>query len=159
MEYKKAMFGAGCFWGVELAFSKLDGVQSTKVGYAGGHTQNPNYREVCTDTTGHVEVVHIEYDESKISYKDLVICFFNLHDPTTLNRQGVDVGTQYRSAVFYFDDEQKRVAEQVKDHLQNTDEFKERKIVTEIVAEQTFYLAETYHQEYLKKRGLDSCSI
>lgn len=153
-----AIFGAGCFWGVEDAFSKLDGVRETTVGYLGGSMENPSYEDVCSGETGHAEVVQIEFDPAKISYKQLLDVFWKMHDPTTLNRQGPDVGTQYRSAVFYQSIEQKQLAEQSKIELQNAGVFK-NPVITEITKASTFYKAEEYHQEYLKKNGLGACHI
>lgn len=151
-----ATFAAGCFWGVEETFRKTDGVISTRVGYVGGHTENPTYEEVCTDSTGHAEAVEIEFDPAKISYEQLLEVFWNNHNPTTLNRQGPDTGTQYRSAVFYHNDEQKELAEKSKQQLADSGKW-DNDIVTEIVPTATFNEAEEYHQQYLKKRGLGSC--
>ena len=145
----KALFGAGCFWGIEEYFSKINGVNNTAVGYSGGNTENPTYEEVCQGDTEHVEVVEINYDENIISYESLLEHFWNCHDPTQLNRQGPDVGRQYRSAIFYYSDNQKDIAELSKKEKQN--DFNNM-IVTEIVGVQTFYLAEEYHQQFLKKR-------
>lgn len=149
-----ATFGAGCFWGVELTFSKLPGVTKTSVGYMGGHTEDPTYKEVCTDTTGHAEVVQVEYDPAKIDYQRLLDTFFRSHDPTQYNRQGPDVGSQYRSVVFFHDEEQKALAA----HM-----IKELKIAlpvaTKLEEAGTYYLAEDYHQKYLEKRGAAHCGI
>ena len=145
----KALFGAGCFWGIEEYFSKINGVNNTAVGYSGGNTENPTYEEVCQGDTEHVEVVEINFDENIISYKNLLEHFWHCHDPTQLNRQGPDVGRQYRSAIFYYSDKQKDLAELSKKEKQN--DFNNM-IVTEIVEAQTFYLAEEYHQQFLKKR-------
>ena len=145
----KALFGAGCFWGIEEYFSKINGVNNTAVGYSGGNTENPTYEEVCQGDTEHVEVVEINFDENIISYESLLERFWNCHDPTQLNRQGPDVGRQYRSAIFYYSDNQKDIAELSKKEKQN--DFNNM-IVTEIVEAQTFYLAEEYHQQFLKKR-------
>jgi peptide-methionine (S)-S-oxide reductase len=153
-----ATFGAGCFWGVEATFRETPGVTQTAVGYEGGVTENPTYQDVCTDRTGHAEVVQVEYDPEKVSYEKLLTVFFENHDPTTLNRQGPDHGAQYRSAIFYHTPEQKKAAEQVKAALDAQGVFK-RPIVTEIVPAQTFYKAEEYHQQYLEKRGLSTCHI
>ncbi len=153
---EKAMFGAGCFWGVEARFAEVPGVIDTAVGYSGGHYPNPTYRDVCTDETGHAEVVLVEFDAAKVSYAELVKLFFQLHDPTQLNRQGPDVGTQYRSAIFYDSPEQKVTAEQVKEEMQ---QLIRGTIVTQIEPAQTFYRAEEYHQKYLEKRGVKSCHI
>jgi peptide-methionine (S)-S-oxide reductase len=153
-----ATFGAGCFWGVEATFRETPGVTQTAVGYEGGKTENPTYHDVCTDETGHAEVVEVEYDPAKVSYEALLTLFFENHDPTTLNRQGPDHGSQYRSAVFYHTPEQKEAAEKMKASLDAQGVFK-RPIVTEIVPAQTFYRAEEYHQQYLEKRGLATCHI
>ena len=153
-----AMFGAGCFWGVELKFQSFTGVIDTKVGYSGGKTENPTYEAVCSDNTGHAEVVRVEFDPSKITFQELLNVFWSSHNPTTLNRQGPDEGTQYRSAIFYFDDEQRVTAEKSKADLEKSKKFK-NPVVTFIEPAQTFYLAEEYHQNYLKKRGQGSCSI
>ncbi len=152
----KATFGAGCFWGVEAAFRKLDGVSATAVGYEGGKTENPTYKEVCTDRTGHAEVVEVDYDPEKVKFDSLLDLFWANHDPTTLNYQGPDYGTQYRSAIFYHDEAQRTAAEESKARWQA--KFK-KPIVTEIVPAQTFYMAEEYHQQYLEKRGLAHCHI
>jgi peptide-methionine (S)-S-oxide reductase len=148
----KAMFAAGCFWKVQYIFSKTPGVAHTTVGYSGGKTPDPNYKQVCTDSTGHAEVVLVEYDPAKVSYKKLLEVFWTNHDPTTLNRQGPDVGTQYRSSVFYLNDQQKAEAIQVKAELDKSGKFK-RPIVTEIVPAGQFYKAEDYHQNYFEKNG------
>ncbi len=153
-----AMFGAGCFWGVEAAFRKRPGVKSTAVGYAGGHTENPTYREVCTDGTGHAEVVQVEYEPAEVSYDDLLNVFWNCHNPTTLNRQGPDLGTQYRSAVFYTTPEQKELAEASKHRLEESGKYT-NPVVTEITPAPAFYRAEDYHQQYLEKRGQSSCHL
>ncbi len=148
----KATFGAGCFWHVEDLLGKTKGVTSTKVGYIGGQLPNPTYEEVCTDKTGHAEAVEIEYNPDQISFEELLDVFWNNHDPTTMNRQGPDVGNQYRSAIFYHDDKQKEIAKKSKQAL---DESKQHKnpIVTQIVPAPTFYTAEEYHQKYFKKHG------
>jgi peptide-methionine (S)-S-oxide reductase len=153
-----AMFGAGCFWGVEVAFRNIKGVIDAAVGYSGGKTVNPTYQDVCYNETGHAEVVEVKFDPAQVSYKSLVEFFFGVHNPTTLNRQGPDVGTQYRSAIFYYSDEQKAIAEKVKAELQKSGTIK-GPIVTEISPAQTFYRAEEYHQRYLEKRGQASCHI
>lgn len=140
---KKATFAAGCFWGVEAKFAALDGVISTRVGYTGGHKQNPTYEEVCSDETGHAEAVEIKFDTEKISFKQLLEIFWRIHDSTTRNRQGFDIGSQYRSAVFYHNEEQKRLAH----------ETMPPDAVTEIAPASTFWQAEEYHQQYLKKMG------
>lgn len=154
----KAVFGAGCFWGVEESFRKLKGVIDTKVGYMGGKTKNPTYKEVCTDKTGHAEVVLVEFDPSVISYDQLLDNFWKIHNPTTMNRQGPDSGTQYRSAIFYFDNEQKKSAEDSKNKLQNSGKYKSP-IVTEITPAGDFYLAEEYHQRYFQKNGGIGCHL
>ncbi len=154
----KATFAAGCFWGVEAAFRQIDGVTATTVGYSGGNTTNPTYKEVCTDTTGHAEIVQVEYDPDRVSYETLLDLFWSNHDPTQLNRQGPDVGTQYRSAIYYHDDEQKAAAAASKERLESSGRYG-RPVVTEITEAQEFYLAEDYHQQYLEKRGLASCTI
>ena len=149
----KATFGAGCFWHVEDLFQKIDGVTSTKVGYTGGKLTNPTYEEVCTDTTGHAEAVEVEYDPNKISYQDLLDVFWNNHDPTSVNRQGPDIGIQYRSAIFFHNEEQKKIAEKSKEQIENSGKFN-KKIVTEITPAPKFYNAEEYHQKYFQKHGL-----
>lgn len=148
----KATFGAGCFWHVEDLLSKTKGVKSTQVGYIGGQLPSPTYEEVCTDKTGHVEAVEVEYDPDEISYEELLDVFWNNHNPTTLNRQGPDVGIQYRSAIFYHSDEQKEIAEKSKQTLDKSGQY-ENPIVTEIVPTPIFYKAEEYHQKYFKKHG------
>jgi peptide-methionine (S)-S-oxide reductase len=155
---EKATFAAGCFWGVEETFRVLDGVESTRVGYIGGHLDNPTYQDVCTDTTGHAEAVEVIYDPSKVSYETLLNIFWENHDPTQLNRQGPDSGTQYRTAVFYHSEAQHEVAEASKKALQESGKFK-RPVVTQIVPAVTFWPAEDYHQQYLLKRGLANCHI
>tara|TARA_B100001250_G_scaffold347272_1_gene317443 strand:+ start:1935 stop:2390 length:456 start_codon:yes stop_codon:yes gene_type:complete len=147
----KAMFGAGCFWGVEYNFAKLKGVKEVLSGYSGGKTPNPTYEQVCSNSTEHAEVVMIDYDETQISYEELLDAFWMKHDPTTLNRQGPDVGDQYRSAIFYFDEEQQTLA---KESLKNLQEKLERSIVTEITKADTFWKAEEYHQKYFEKHNL-----
>ncbi|HTD55172.1 MAG TPA: peptide-methionine (S)-S-oxide reductase MsrA [Silvibacterium sp.] len=154
----KATFGAGCFWGVEARFAQVPGVTSTAVGYEGGNLDNPSYRDVCTDATGHAEVVEVDYDPGKVSFEQLLDLFFELHDPTQLNRQGPDWGTQYRSVVFYHSPEQEAAAKATIARL--TDEKRFRKpIVTQVVPAQTFWRAEDYHQKYLETRGAVSCHI
>ncbi len=155
---KIATFGAGCFWGVEAAYRQIPGVLSTRVGYLGGTMDNPTYRDVCGGRTGHAEVVEVKYDPSRLTYDDLLTVFWENHDPTTLNRQGPDVGEQYRSAIFYHDDEQKTAAEASKDERDRSGKYR-RPIVTEITPASAFYEAEDYHQQYLEKRGLASCHI
>jgi peptide-methionine (S)-S-oxide reductase len=157
MPIKKATFAAGCFWGVESMFQKIRGVLETEVGYMGGLTESPTYREVCTDSTGHAEVVQVTFDDHKIAYEKLLDFFWKSHDPTQKNRQGPDVGTQYRSAIFYHDDEQRRLAEESKARLEESKKFP-RPIVTNLEKAGTFWRAEEYHQMYLKKKGLDSCN-
>jgi peptide-methionine (S)-S-oxide reductase len=153
---EKATFGAGCFWGVEARFSEEPGVVETAVGYEGGAMANPTYRDVCSDGTGHAEVVELDFDPAKESFEELVRLFFQLHDSTQLNRQGPDHGTQYRSVVFYHSPEQKEAAERVKQEMQK---LIRGTIVTSIEPAQKFYRAEDYHQKYLEKRGLKSCHI
>jgi peptide-methionine (S)-S-oxide reductase len=152
----KAIFGAGCFWHVEEAFQHLKGVLSTTVGYTGGTLKNPTYEDVCTDKTGHAEVIELTYDPKKITYEELLRVFWDIHNPTTKNRQGPDVGTQYRSAIFYHSPEQKTVAELSKKDLEQSGRYN-KKIVTEITEATTFYPAEEYHQRYLSKHGLAAC--
>jgi peptide-methionine (S)-S-oxide reductase len=155
---EKATFAAGCFWGVEDEFRKVPGVLNATVGYSGGRTQNPNYKEVCSGTTGHAEVCQVEFDSQKTSFEELVNLFFNMHDPTTLNRQGPDVGDQYRSAIFYHDETQKKKAEEIKEKLEAEGKFK-RPIVTEIKLASDFHRAEEYHQKYFQKNGISHCHI
>jgi peptide-methionine (S)-S-oxide reductase len=155
---EKATFGAGCFWGVEAAFRQLKGVTSTAVGYEGGTLPNPTYKDVCTDRTGHAEVVQVEFDPEQLNYSELLTVFWENHDPTTLNRQGPDVGAQYRSVIFFHSPEQESAARASKQQLEASGRFK-HPIVTEIVPAQTFYRAEEYHQQYLEKRGLSHCHI
>jgi peptide-methionine (S)-S-oxide reductase len=154
----KAIFAAGCFWGVEATFRQIPGVTATRVGYTGGNTQNPTYKEVCTDRTGHAEAVKVTYDPSKVSYEKLLDVFWENHDPTQLNRQGPDWGTQYRSAIFFTSPEQQAAAQASKAALESSHRFS-RPIVTQIVPAATFYEAEDYHQQYLEKKGLASCHI
>jgi peptide-methionine (S)-S-oxide reductase len=149
---KLATFGAGCFWGVEAAFRRVEGVASTAVGYSGGRVPNPTYEDVCTDETGHAEVVQVEYDPDRVSYERLLEVFWNSHDPTTLNRQGPDFGTQYRSVIFYHDEEQKATAIASKERAQANGRYS-RPIVTEIRPAAMFYRAEDYHQQYYEKHG------
>lgn len=155
---EKATFGAGCFWGVEATFRSIPGVISTVVGYCGGKTDNPTYKEVCTDTTGHAEVVEIAFDPAQLSYEQLLDAFWKLHDPTTPNRQGPDVGSQYRSVIFFHSPAQEAAARAAKDRLDKSGKFR-KPVVTSIVPAATFYKAEEYHQRYLEKRGLSSCHI
>jgi peptide-methionine (S)-S-oxide reductase len=155
--FEHATFAAGCFWGVEYRFSQIAGVLATRVGYAGGRVRKPSYQQVCTDRTGHAEVVEVQFDPARISYAALLEAFFALHDPTTRNRQGVDVGTHYRSAVFFHTPQQQQQALQVRDAL-NATRFAGR-IVTEIVPMTEFWLAEEYHQKYLDKHPETICSL
>ena len=155
----KATFAAGCFWHVEATYRKVKGVVSTRVGYIGGRLENPTYKDVCSDKTGHAEAIEVEYDSALVSYDDLLSVFWDLHDPTTADRQGPDVGSQYRSAIFYHSPEQKAGAIASKEKLQATDHYSNQKIVTEIVSATTFYPAEDYHQRYFEKRGLASCKM
>ena len=155
---EKATFGAGCFWGVEETFRQVKGVTSTAVGYMGGTLKNPTYQDVCTDKTGHAEVVQIEFDPSVVSYNDLLRIFWETHNPTTPNRQGPDEGTQYRSLIFFHTPEQEAAARASMEELERAQVFM-RPIVTEIVPAQDFWRAEEYHQQYLEKRGLAHCSI
>jgi peptide-methionine (S)-S-oxide reductase len=151
-----ATFGAGCFWGVEAAFSRVPGVLEAVSGYSGGHTENPTYKDVCTDETGHAEVVQVTYDPAKVSFERLLEVFWTMHDPTQVNRQGPDFGSQYRTAIFFHSPEQEATAKKVKAELNASGKFK-RPIATEITAAGTFYRAEEYHQKYLEKRGATSC--
>ncbi|HTC92762.1 MAG TPA: peptide-methionine (S)-S-oxide reductase MsrA [Terriglobales bacterium] len=155
---EKATFGAGCFWGVEETFRKIKGVKDTAVGYTGGALQNPTYKDVCTNETGHAEVVQVTYDPAEVSYDQLLDVFWNAHNPTTLNRQGPDWGTQYRSVIFFHSPEQEAAARASKEKLEKSGRFN-RPIVTQIVAAPVFYRAEEYHQRYLEKRGVPSCHI
>lgn len=154
----KATFAAGCFWGPEQLFRQVEGVTDTRVGYIGGTTENPTYEQVCSGGTGHAEAVEIEYDPEKVSYEQLLKLFWDNHDPTTPNRQGPDVGSQYRSAIFYHDEQQREAAEASKRELGGAGRFS-RPIVTEIGPAPTFYPAEEYHQQYLAKRGIRGCGI
>ncbi len=155
---EKATFGAGCFWGVEATFRDIDGVVEALSGYEGGHLDNPTYEDVCTDRTGHAEVVEVEFDPNKVSYDRLLDVFWSAHDPTQLNRQGPDVGKQYRSVVFFHSPEQEAAARASKSSLEASARFR-RPIATVIEPAQTFYRAEEYHQQYLAKRGLRHCHI
>jgi peptide-methionine (S)-S-oxide reductase len=152
---KKATFGAGCFWGVEAAFRQIEGVTRTRVGYSGGTLDNPTYEDVCSHTTGHAEVVEVTFDRDRVSYERLLDVFWGKHDPTQLNRQGWDVGDQYRSAIFFHDEEQQEAAMRSKASEQASSGAP---IVTQIEPAQTFYEAEDYHQQYLEKRGRSSCT-
>ena len=149
----KATFGAGCFWHVEDLLSKTKGVQSTQTGYIGGQLTNPTYEEVCTDKTGHAEAVEVEFNPDEISYEKLLDVFWHNHNPTTLNRQGPDIGNQYRSAIFYHDETQKEIAEKSKQSLDSSESFDDP-IVTQIIPAPKFYKAEEYHQKYFKKCGM-----
>ena len=153
---EKATFAAGCFWGIEAAFRKVEGVVQTQVGYTGGSTENPTYQDVCTDRTGHAEAVEVTFDPSRVSYEELLQVFWEIHDPTHLNRQGPDIGTQYRSAIFYHGAAQEKVALASKMEIEKSGKY-DREIVTEIVPASTFYRAEEYHQQYLDKRGGGAC--
>jgi peptide-methionine (S)-S-oxide reductase len=154
----KATFAEGCFWGVEDTFRQVKGVNDVTVGYTGGQTVNPTYKEVCTDRTGHAEAVEIEFDPSKVSYRELLGVFFQSHDPTQMNRQGPDYGTQYRSAIFFHDAEQEAEAREAKASLEKSGVFK-RPIVTQIVPAAPFYRAEEYHQRYFEKNGIRACHL
>jgi len=154
----KAIFAAGCFWGVEATFRQLPGVISTRVGYTGGDFANPTYKDVCSDRTGHAEAVEVEYDPTKLSYEQLLDTFWENHDPTQLNRQGPDWGTQYRSAIFFTTPEQETAAKASKATLEKSHRFS-KPIATQIVPASTFFQAEDYHQQYLEKKGLASCHI
>ncbi|HLG13997.1 MAG TPA: peptide-methionine (S)-S-oxide reductase MsrA [Blastocatellia bacterium] len=150
---QRAMFAAGCFWGVEAAFREVEGVTSTAVGYSGGHTVSPTYENVCSGTTGHAETVEVTYDPERVTYEALLKLFWEIHDPTTLNRQGPDVGEQYRSAIFFLIPEQEAAARASKEELRRSGRYK-RDIVTEITPASAFYRAEDYHQQYFEKRGV-----
>ena len=154
-----ATFAAGCFWGVEELFSHVKGVESTQVGYTGGEFDNPTYNEVCSGKTGHAEAIRIEYDPSTVSYEELLMIFWNNHNPTTINQQGPDIGEQYRSVVFFHNQEQEDIANKLKEKLQDTALKKfDKKIVTQIVPAKKFFRAEEYHQQYLEKNNLAQCS-
>jgi peptide-methionine (S)-S-oxide reductase len=150
---ERATFAAGCFWGVESAFRQLPGVVATAVGYTGGHTENPTYKEVCSARTGHAEAVTVEFDPAEISYEQLLDLFWDLHDPTQLNRQGPDYGSQYRTAIFTYGPEQEKIAKASKERLGKSGRFR-KPVVTEIVPAPMFYMAEDYHQQYFEKRGV-----
>jgi len=154
---KKATFGAGCFWGVEAVFRQVAGVTATEVGYAGGHTENPSYEQVCSHTTGHAEVVQVTYDPERVSYEELVDVFWGKHNPTQLNRQGWDIGDQYRSVIFFHDEEQREAAERSKAELDASGKYR-KPVVTKIEPAPAFYPAEEYHQRYLEKQGRSSCT-
>jgi peptide-methionine (S)-S-oxide reductase len=151
-----ATFAAGCFWGIEAAFRRLDGVVETEVGYTGGHVPDPGYKRVCRGDTGHAEAVRVVYDPERIGFDDLLRTFWQIHDPTQLNRQGPDVGEQYRSAIFYHNDPQREAAEQSKQRVNSSNKYRGR-VVTQIVPAEEFYRAEEYHQQYLEKRGQAAC--
>ena len=151
-----ATFAAGCFWGVEEAFTKIKGVKATRVGYIGGNLPNPTYEDVCTDRTGHAEALQVEYDPKEVSYEELLDLFWSIHNPTTKNRQGPDIGSQYRSTIFYHTPEQERIAKKSKQELDDSTKF-QTKIVTEIVPATAFYQAEDYHQKYYQKIGGSTC--
>lgn len=155
---EKATFGAGCFWGVQAAFDRIPGVLETAVGYEGGTLENPTYRDVCTDRTGHAEVLQVTFDPAKVSYQQLLDAFFKEHNPTQLNRQGPDHGTQYRSVIFYHSQEQQQAVAEIIARLTAEQKF-QRPIVTQVVPAETFWPAEEYHQKYLDKRGATSCHI
>ncbi len=155
---QKATFGAGCFWGVEAAFREVDGVVSTAVGYMGGDLDNPSYQDVCTGTTGHTEVVEVIFKPEEVGYNDLLYIFWTIHDPTTLNRQGPDIGVQYRSVIFYHNPEQKESAIKMREKLQKSNIYP-RDIVTAIEPAQNFWKAEEYHQQYFEKTGRRSCGF
>ena len=157
-ENKKAVFAAGCFWGVESTFQQMDGVKSTTVGYIGGKVKNPSYELVCTGITGHAEAVEVVYNPNEVKFEKLVDTFFELHDPTTLNRQGPDIGTQYRSAAYFSNDDEKQIIESKINALNESGKFSS-KVVTEVEPILDFYDAEEYHQDYYKKRGIDGCAI
>jgi peptide-methionine (S)-S-oxide reductase len=159
MSIEKATFGAGCFWGVEAAFAAIPGVTATAVGYEGGALAQPSYQDVCTDSTGHAEVVELDFDPAQVSFGQLLDAFFALHDPTTLNRQGPDWGTQYRSAIFFHSPEQQAQAQAKIDELSAGGRLKSKRIVTKVEPAQKFWRAEEYHQRYLEKRGQASCHI
>jgi peptide-methionine (S)-S-oxide reductase len=155
---EKATFAAGCFWGVEAAFRQIPGVVATRVGYTGGHTEDPTYERVCSHTTGHAEAVEVTFDPERVSYEQLLDVFWTNHNPTTKNRQGLDIGDQYRSAVFFHSPEQQEAAERTKEAVQAKLHWP-KKVVTEIVPAPEFYEAEDYHQQYLEKRGRSTCTV
>ena len=157
-ENKKAVFAAGCFWGVESTFQQMNGVKSTTVGYIGGKVKNPSYELVCTGITGHAEAVEVVYNPNEVTFEKLVDTFFELHDPTTLNRQGPDIGTQYRSAAYFSNNDEKQIIESKINALNESGKFSS-KVVTEVEPILDFYDAEEYHQDYYKKRGIDGCAI
>ncbi|MCL4874190.1 peptide-methionine (S)-S-oxide reductase MsrA [bacterium] len=155
-DIERAIFAAGCFWGIEETFRNVKGVISTRAGYTGGKTGNPTYEEVCTDATGHAEAVEVTFDPGVVSYRELLNVFWDIHDPTTMDRQGPDIGSQYRSAIFYADREQERLAKESREELERSGLYR-GPIVTEISPATAFYPAEEYHQKYLMKRGLKYC--
>jgi peptide-methionine (S)-S-oxide reductase len=159
MSTEKATFGAGCFWGVEAKLAAIPGVTATAVGYEGGKLDNPSYKDVCTDQTGHAEVVELDFDPEKVRYAALLDAFFELHDPTTMNRQGPDWGTQYRSVIFTHSPEQERAARAKIEELTASGVYKAKRIVTQVTPATSFWRAEEYHQRYLEKRGAASCHI
>jgi peptide-methionine (S)-S-oxide reductase len=156
---ERAMFGAGCFWGVEAAFQSVAGVIKTAAGFSGGKVKNPTYNNVCTNMTGHAEVVEVQYDPTIVSYEKLLETFWRIHDPTQLNRQGSDYGTQYRSVIFFYNSQQQQAALNSLEKLSQTGNFKSRRVVTEINPVSDFYPAGEYHQKFLEKRGLEPCFI
>jgi methionine-S-sulfoxide reductase len=156
MKTSRALFAGGCFWGIQFYFDQVPGVTKTTVGYTGGHTANPTYDEVCTMSTGHAEAVLLEYDADRVDYSSVLRHFFRIHDPTQLDRQGPDIGNEYRSAIFYFDDKQKSVAEKVKSDIQS---HTKQQIVTEITKAKEFYPAESYHQKFSERTGIGMCRI
>jgi peptide-methionine (S)-S-oxide reductase len=156
---ERATFAAGCFWGVEAAFREVKGVVATQVGYTGGQTKNPTYEEVCSGKTGHAEAVMVTFNPDTVSYQELLVLFWSIHDPTQLNRQGPDYGTNYRSAIFYHSDEQRALAEESREKLAELGRYGSRPIVTEIVPAASFYPAEDYHQQFYEKKGKKSCRI
>lgn len=151
-----ATFGAGCFWGVEDAFMGIKGVKETETGFMGGKTKNPTYEEVCTDKTGHAEVVHLKFDPDEVGYEKLLSVFWGIHDPTQMNRQGPDFGSQYRSIIFYYNEKQKELAEKSKEEIQKSGKY-DKPIATEIIPATEFYRAEEHHQKYHKKHGMSKC--
>ena len=157
-EAEIAIVAGGCFWGIEHNFNNTPGVLDAVSGYIGGHKENPTYREVCGGRTGHAEAVRITYDPTKISYEEIIVKFFEMHDPTQVNRQGPDVGTQYRTGIFYLNEEQEKIAEKVKANLENSKRFS-KPVATEVTPATTFYKAEEYHQRYFTKNGLSGCAL
>ena len=157
-ELQSIILGAGCFWGVEEAFDALNGIVHNEVGYSGGHSKNPSYKEVCSGETGHAEVVRLQYDPGIIGLEEILNTFWKIHDPTSINRQGPDIGSQYRSAVFYFNDEQKKIIEKSIEKLEKSGSFN-KPVVSEVNKADAFYRAEEYHQKYYQKNGIKGCSI